>query len=317
MKSTWKKTAATGALAAILAMTAAGCASNDGEKASGESSSEAQAASTAVEEAVFDATDQGMYVSFEWLQEHLGDVIAVDARSTSTFTQQHIPGAVGLHWTAIANVGVEQGQPGWGELLGGEDIAAAAAQRGIDGTKPVVVYTDTRDGWGEDGRIYWALREAGLEDVHILDGGWTCWLTQGGDVTASLHGTDADPIAQVNTAYVKEHMDGAKIVDARLSSEYNGEITMGEARLGRIPNAVSLPAVDFINEDGTVKSDDEIASLVEAAGLSTSDEVIVYCTGGVRAAFVAEILADRGFDDVSVYTAGYSEWAGDESNPIE
>ncbi len=307
----WKQVAAASSLAAILALGCAGCSStSNGTTESSEPSKVEQATA-------FTATDQGMYVSFDWLQEHIGDVVVVDARSTATFTQQHISGAVGLHWTAISNTGVAQGQPGWGELLSGEEIAAAAAQRGIDGTKPVVVYTDTRDGWGEDGRIYWALREAGLKDVHILDGGWTTWLTKGGDITTSLKGVDADPITQVDTAYVKDHMPTAKLIDARLSAEYNGEKTMGEARKGHIPEAVNLPAANFINADGTLISDDEIESLIKSAGLSASDEVIVYCTGGVRAAFVAEILADHGFDNVGVYTAGYSEWAGDASNPIE
>ncbi|MDO4289657.1 MAG: rhodanese-like domain-containing protein [Eggerthellaceae bacterium] len=314
MVRTWGKIAAVGSLAAVMAVAGVGCSSGDG---AGSTSSAASAASAATEAAAFSAADQGMYVSFDWLQEHLDDVTVVDARSTSTFTQQHIPGAVGLHWTAISNVEVEQGQPGWGELLPSDEIAAAAAQRGIDGSKPVVVYTDTRDGWGEDGRIYWALREAGLEDVHILDGGWTMWMTKGGEVKASLHGTDNDPIDQVDTAYVKAHMDSAKIVDARLSAEYDGETTMGEAREGRIPGAISLPAVSFINADGTVISDDEIKALLDDAGLSADDEVIVYCTGGVRAAFVAETLANQGFENVSVYTAGYSEWAGDAENPIE
>lgn len=312
MAKAWKKAALAGSLAAVLAVSAVGCSSTKASSEGSSSDNQATAEATA-----FSAADQGMYVDFTWLQEHLNDVVVVDARSTSTFTQQHIPGAVGLHWTAIANVEVEQGQPGWAELASGSDIAAAAAQRGIDGTKPVVVYTDTRDGWGEDGRIYWALREAGLEDVHILNGGWTTWLTQGGDITTSLKGNDADPITQVDTTYVKEHMNSAKLVDARLTTEYAGEITMGEAREGHIPGAISLPAVSLINADGTVIADDEIASLIDKAGLSASDEVIVYCTGGVRAAFVAEILADQGFENVSVYTAGYSEWAGDESNPIE
>ncbi len=309
----WKQAAAAGSLAAVLALGCAGCSSTD----TGATSASDSTSSKTAETTAFNAADQGMYVTFDWLKEHLGDAVVVDARATKTFTQQHISGAVGLHWTAIANVSVPQGEPGWGQLLSGEEIAAAAAQRGIDGTKPVVVYTDTRDGWGEDGRIYWALREAGLEDVHILDGGWTTWLTKGGDITTSLKGVDADPVAQVDTAYVKTHMSSAKLVDARLSDEYNGKKTMGEARMGHIPGAVSLPAVNFINADGTLVSDDEIQSLAKAAGLSTSDEIIVYCTGGVRAAFVAEVLSDHGFDNVSVYTTGYSEWAGDESNPVE
>ena len=42
----------------------------------------------------------------------------------------------------------------------------------------------------------------------------------------------------------------------------------------------------------------------------------MYCTGGVRAANVAEVLTALGYQNVSVYTAGFSEWAGDEANEV-
>ncbi len=64
-------------------------------------------------------------------------------------------------------------------------------------------------------------------------------------------------------------------------------------------------------------SADELTAIFEAAGVQPDDEVITYCTGGVRAAAVAEILSDLGYDNVSVYAAGFSEWAGDESNDVE
>ena len=79
---------------------------------------------------------------------------------------------------------------------------------------------------------------------------------------------------------------------------------------------MSVPSVDLYNEDATLKSEDELRSLFADAGLSEGDEIIVYCTGGVRAANVAEVLTALGYQNVSVYTAGFSEWAGDEANEV-
>ena len=136
-------------------------------------------------------------------------------------------------------------------------------------------------------------------------------------VESGLKPQDLDEISQVDTAFVRDNMGAAVLVDARAPEEYNGETTMGEAREGHIPTAVNVPYIGLINEDGTMKTAEELEKLFSDAGLSKDDKVIVYCTGGVRAAAVAEALVDAGYTDVSVYTAGYSEWAGDVANAVE
>ncbi len=299
----------------LLCVSLIGCSSDTTSETSDDSSSTSTTETTMQE--YFSALDEGMYVTTDWLAENAASVVVVDARSADTFAEEHIPGAVNIAWANFSNTAVAQGEEGWAELLSADELAASLAELGIDGSKAVVVYAEPLDGWGEDGRIYWTLREAGIEDVHILDGGWSKWLSDVGTSESSEAGEDADPITQVDTAYVNENIDSAVLVDARSAEEYNGELTMGEAREGRIPGAINIPVLTLLNDDGTVKSDDELASIFDEAGLDVSDEIIVYCTGGVRAAFVAEILQDQGYENVSVYTAGYSEWAGDESNEIE
>lgn len=314
MKSYWR-----GLVAAGLAVTVgAGCV---GCSQSESPNNEAAADNATTEQETQEAQDVSIeekYVTADWLKIHLNEVTVVDARSADTFAASHIPGAANLHWTDISNVAVDQGESDWGELADSATIYATATVRGIDGSKPIVIYTNTHDGWGEDGRIYWSLREAGFDDVHILDGGWSQWIAVDGDmVETKLPDEDADPIEQVDIAYVKEHMNSAVLVDARTEAEYNGETVMGESRMGRIPGAINIPYVSLIGKDGTLLPDDELKAVFDAAGVNATDEVIVYCTGGVRAAAVAEIMADRGYENVKVYTAGFSEWAGDSKNEIE
>ena len=43
----------------------------------------------------------------------------------------------------------------------------------------------------------------------------------------------------------------------------------------------------------------------------------MYCTGGVRAAYMAEMFAANGYENVKLYTAGFSEWAGDDANKVD
>lgn len=309
---------------AVLSVTVAACLAcfgcSSASISSSSNSESASSSSTAASEST-QATDvsiDGKYVTVDWLADNLDSVVVVDARSNSTFAGAHIPGAINLHWSSLSNTTeVKQGEAGWAELLDAADILATVSAAGIDGTKPVVVYTNTQDGWGEDGRIYWTLREAGFDDVHILDGGWSQWVGAGEEtVSTTLPDEDADPIEQVDTAYVKAHMDSAKLIDARAVAEYTGQKTMGEAREGHIPGAVNVPYVSLIAQDGKLLSDDELEQIFSDAGLSKTDECIVYCTGGVRAAAVAETMIDLGYSNVKVYAAGYSEWAGDASNEV-
>ena len=307
------------AMVLVMSLAIVGCA-NSSTSASSASASASSAA----------ATSNDMYVTADWLKSNLDKVVVVDARSAADYGATHIKGAVNLSWQQVSNVmNVKQGEPGWAELDDQATILAAAAKVGIDGSKPVVVYADVKSGWGEDGRIMWTLREAGISDVKVLDGGWRKWVGSKGETEdgSVVNGTavaeptglqDADPIEQVDTAFVKEHLKDAVIVDTRLPKEYDGELAMGEARMGRIPGAVSLPNVSLYNQDGTILDDASLEAKFAEVGLTDKDAlVITYCTGGVRGANVAEILASKGYTNVKVYTAGFSEWAGDSANEVE
>ena len=287
-------------------------AASSSQGSSQESSGAATQGTTGVE-----VEADGLFVDAQWLSDHRDEVVIVDARSSADYATQHIPGAVNIHWATVSNLAVAQGEEGWGEASEGRALATLMSVAGIDGTKPIVVYTDPLDGWGEDGRILWMLKRAGASDVYLLNGGWHQWLYQIREHQRGLTGKDVSGIEQVNTDYVKKQLGKAKIVDSRTPEEYAGEITMGEKREGRIPGAVSIPFVSIINEDGTTLSSEELTKVFKDAGLSTSDEIIVYCTGGVRGAYMAEMLASNGFENVKLYTAGYSEWAGNGANKVE
>ena len=316
MVKTYKVIAAF-ALAAVLGVGIVGCSSGS-QASSGSASGEAAA----------EAGDA--YVTADWLKDNLDSVTVVDARSDADFATTHIKGAINLTWQAVSKMDVAPGEAGWAQINDPADILAAATAAGIATDKPVVVYTDVKSGWGEDGRIMWELREAGYNDVKILDGGWRKWVGSKGEIedgkivngeaveadAASME--DADPIEQVDEAFVKEHLEDAVIVDTRTTPEYEGQLVFYEARMGRIPNAVSVPNVSLFNQDGTLKSQAELGEILAGVGLTDKDAlVITYCTGGVRGANVAEVLSNLGFTNVKVYTAGFAEWAGDKDAEVE
>ena len=54
-----------------------------------------------------------------------------------------------------------------------------------------------------------------------------------------------------------------------------------------------------------------------AVGADPSKRVLLYCGGGIAATLDAFLLHQLGYEDIAVYDASMSEWAKDETLPIE
>jgi len=85
----------------------------------------------------------------DWKKFHI-----IDARDTSQYAKEHIPGAVNLEWRKVL------------------------AERGsIPKDKPVLIYCNTGTLSAQAG---FALRVAGYDNVRILQGGFAEWRANGG-----------------------------------------------------------------------------------------------------------------------------------------
>ncbi|MEX1170275.1 MAG: rhodanese-like domain-containing protein, partial [Chloroflexota bacterium] len=101
------------------------------------------------------------------------------------------------------------------------------------------------------------------------------------------------------------------IVDARPIAAYNGWRLGGEARGGHIPGAVAFPAAWLHSVDEA-----EIERLLQAKGVMSGREIVIYGDGLEAAAFTAR-LNGLGIEGSRVYEAGFTAWAADDSLPIE
>lgn len=115
--------------------------------------------------------------------------------------------------------------------------------------------------------------------------------------TAELHARLTDPALTV--------------VDVRPLHAYNGWRVGSEARGGHIPGAVAFPSAWLSTVD-----DAEVARLLREKRVVTGQEVVLYGDAAGLAA-VRDKLADLGHSRVRTYDAGWSEWAGDTSLPVE
>lgn len=253
------------------------------------------------------------------------DVAILDVRPDADFRRGHLPRAQSLKWEQTRAGVFERGS-----LIGGklpEDLSALVrtfAVHGVRLDRPVLVCGAPNSGWGEEGRVAWALQYLGHSRVFILDGGCGASALATETETKRVAGKMWAPKLKsqmralkndVRRAVALEENIAPQILDVRTREEYDGATPYFEARGGHIQRARHLHYSDLLDDNGRVLSNASVRAKLAAAGLDPSRPVIAYCTGGVRSAWASLVLQRAG-----VATANYDgsmwEWAADASLPM-
>lgn len=245
------------------------------------------------------------------------NVIFLDC--TASAEKGTVKGAVATSWQELCTCSDEYGQAGddnWGKIPEASDLAERLGALGLDKNKEIIALGHTLDGWGEDARIAWELRAAGYENVKIVDGGIDALLDAGAEkqsggsepVPCEVSIDSIDNTHVMDTEELENNFDQYKIVDVRTEKEYNGAEKYGEARGGHIKGAVLIPYLDLFESDGTLKPLSEITEMYEAQGITKTDKVVTYCTGGIRSAYAQMVLEMCGFENTYNYDQSYWNW---------
>ena len=255
-------------------------------------------------------------------------LVLLDVRPSMAFLFSHIPGAVHVSWKDFSDPSASV------KSLLDADLGRLEKKIGALGVSRehrVVVYGDPLETWGADGRIYWMLEYLGHPSVQVLDGGWMKWKQEGrgverGPGKAQPADFSAQPVPDLlaTKEELKRQLDASSgggvsvvaIVDARAKEEYAGTQSSGLPREGHILGALNIPWDSFYEQDGTVKPVEEILRIVDP-GLRRDQEVVTYCTGGVRSAWLYFVLRLAGFERVRNYAGSWMEWSQDPHLPIE
>ena len=115
------------------------------------------------------------------------------------------------------------------------------------------------------------------------------------------------------------------LVDVRSPDEFSGKILAPahlpqeqSQRPGHIPGAINVPWSKAANEDGTFKSDEELAKLYADAGLDGKKETIAYCRIGERSSHTWFVLQELlGHQNVKNYDGSWTEYGSLVGAPIE
>jgi thiosulfate/3-mercaptopyruvate sulfurtransferase len=267
-------------------------------------------------------------VSADWAEQNLNsdNVVFVEVdEDTSAYDGGHIQGAVKLDWKTDLQDQVRR------DFVNAEQFGDLLSSRGISNDDTVVLYGGNNNWFAA--YAYWYFKLYGHQDVKLLDGGRKKWELDGRPLSTDAVSRQAttykasDPDLSIR-AFRDEVVDaiGSKnLVDVRSPDEFTGKILAPahlpqeqSQRPGHIPTAINVPWSKAANEDGTFKSDEELAEIYKEAGLDGEKDTIAYCRIGERSSHTWFVLKEiLGHQNVKNYDGSWTEYGSLVGVPVE
>jgi len=267
-------------------------------------------------------------VTTQWAEQNLstpGLVFVEVDEDTTAYDAGHLPGAVKLNWRTDLQDPVRRDfvdQAGFEKLL---------SAKGISNDDTVILYGGNNNWFAA--YAYWYFQLYGHDAVKLVDGGRKKWELDGRPLTT-------DVPERVETSYVAQPQDTSirafrdevvnaigvlNLVDVRSPDEFSGKLLAPAhlpqeqaQRAGHIPTAINVPWSKAANEDGTFRSDAELAELYGTAGLDESKDTIAYCRIGERSSHTWFVLKELiGKENVKNYDGSWTEYGSLIGVPVE
>ena len=212
-----------------------------------------------------------------------------------------------------------------------QQFSKLLSDKGIANDDTVILYGGNNNWFAA--YAYWYFKLYGHNDVKLLDGGRKKWELDGRPLVTDVVERSATSYeAKAPNNDIRAFRDeviaaiGEKnLVDVRSPDEFSGKILAPahlpqeqSQRAGHIPSAINVPWSKAANEDGTFKSDDDLAKLYAEAGLDGQKETIAYCRIGERSSHTWFVLQELlGHQNVKNYDGSWTEYGSLVGAPIE
>lgn len=270
---------------------------------------------------------EDVLVTADWAEKNLGTdgivFLEVD-EDTTAYDGGHLAGAVKINWTTELQDAVRR------DIVDAEQFAALLSAKGVSNDDTVVLYGGNNNWFAA--YAYWQFKLYGHADVKLLDGGRKKWELDGRPLTTDVvertpttyTAKPADTSIRAFRDEVVEAIGSKNLVDVRSPDEFSGKILAPahlpqeqSQRAGHVPTAINIPWSKAANEDGTFKSDEDLAKLYGDEGFDGSRPTIAYCRIGERSSHTWFVLTHLlGFDRVRNYDGSWTEWGNAVRVPI-
>jgi thiosulfate/3-mercaptopyruvate sulfurtransferase len=267
-------------------------------------------------------------VDADWVEAHLDDpsivLVEVD-EDVSAYDGGHIAGAVRLDWTQ------ELQQPEARDIIDRDAFSDLLSRKGIRNDDTVVLYGGNNNWFAA--YAYWMFKLYGHDTVKLLDGGRKKWELDGRELVkdtperpaTQYAAKDPDTSIRAFRDEVVASIGSKNLVDVRSPDEFSGKIKAPahlpqeqSQRAGHVPTAINIPWSKAAADDGTFRSDDELAKLYGDEGFQDGTPTIAYCRIGERSShtwFVLHELLGKG--DVKNYDGSWAEYGSLVGVPVE
>ena len=267
-------------------------------------------------------------VDADWVESHIGEpgyvIVEVD-EDTSAYDKGHIPSAIKIDWKKDLQDPVRR------DFVDKTGFEALLSDRGISNDDTVILYGGNNNWFAA--YAYWYFKLYGHDNVKLLDGGRKKWELDGRPLSSesvnrpatSYTAKSPDNSIRAFRDEVLAAINDKNLVDVRSPDEFSGKILAPahlpqeqSQRPGHIPGAINVPWSKAAKEDGTFKSDDELAKLYADAGLDGSKETVAYCRIGERSSHTWFVLRELlGHRNVKNYDGSWTEYGSLVGAPIE
>jgi thiosulfate/3-mercaptopyruvate sulfurtransferase len=267
-------------------------------------------------------------VTADWAQENLGTpglvFVEVD-EDTSAYDGGHLEGAVKLDWKKDLQDPLRR------DFVDRAGFEALLSSRGISNDDTVVLYGGNNNWFAA--YAYWYFKLYGHENVKLIDGGRKKWELDSRPLSketvqrpaTQYKASDPDLSIRAFRDEVVASIGSKNLIDVRSPDEFSGKI-LAPAHLpqemaqkgGHVPTAKNIPWSKAANEDGTFKTDEQLAALYDEQGYDDSKATIAYCRIGERSSHTWFVLRELlGKPDVKNYDGSWVEYGSLVGVPIE
>jgi len=234
------------------------------------------------------------------------------------YKAEHIPTAQFLDWRKeFIEVNIA---PNLAQISSFAQAKQSFTDLGIDTGDSVILYDDYHHMFA--GRVWWAMRYWGFDNIRVLNGGFKNWQLENLPISREIPKTSKgtfEPKPQEHLRLSLEDFiiekEHSCVLDGRGIAGYNGKPE--DPRTGHIPNAISAAYNSLLDKNtGLFLEPTEIITLFNKTIPNWRTEKIICSCGAGYSGTVAMLALARLGIQSSLFDGSFNMWKQDPNRPI-